>query len=74
MPFLDKVTRFAAVTPLIEAGRLLLPKQASWLAEFEQELLGFPSVAHDDQVDALSQFLNWQRKKQSQGKAQIRNI
>ena len=26
-----------------EAGRILLPKDAPWLAEFENELLGFPA-------------------------------
>ncbi len=31
-----------------------LPKDASWLAEFEAELLGFPGTRYDDQVDSLS--------------------
>lgn len=58
-PESDKETRFAAVTAIIEAGRMYLPKDASWLADFEKELLGFPNSRHDDQVDALSQLLNW---------------
>ncbi len=58
----DKVTRFAAVSALIEAGRLLLPEQAGWLADFEAEVLAFPAVGHDDQVDALTQYLDWVRK------------
>jgi hypothetical protein len=37
----------------------LLPKTALWLGEFTAELLAFPSGRHDDQVDALSQFLEW---------------
>jgi phage terminase large subunit-like protein len=41
----------------IEQGRVWLPKQAPWLEEFEQELANFPKSLHDDQVDALSQFL-----------------
>ncbi len=60
-PAQDKVTRFAAVSALIEAGRLALPKAAGWLADFEAEVLGFPAAAHDDQVDALTQYLNWIR-------------
>ena len=60
-PAQDKVTRFAAVSALIEAGRLVLPRQACWLADFEAEILGFPGVGHDDQVDALTQYLNWVR-------------
>ncbi len=59
----DKVTRFAQVTPLIEAGKVALPNYTSWLPEFEAELVGFPHAAHDDQVDALSQYLNWVRAK-----------
>lgn len=60
-PTVDKVTRFAAVSALIEAGKLWLPKEAPWVAGFERELLAFPAVAHDDQVDALSQYLGWVR-------------
>lgn len=59
----DKLTRFAAVTPLIEAGKVSPPEEAHWLAEFEHELVAFPAGAHDDQVDALSQYLNWIRGK-----------
>lgn len=65
-PKADKVTRFAQVTPMIEAGRVALPREASWLAEFEAELVSFPNGAHDDQVDALSQYLNWVRTREAQ--------
>ncbi|MGE0755095.1 MAG: phage terminase large subunit [Alphaproteobacteria bacterium] len=60
-PKTDKITRFAAVSALCEAGRLVLPRQAPWLASFEQELFMFPDHKHDDQVDALSQYLDWLR-------------
>jgi len=73
-PKLDKMTRFAQVTPLIEAGRVLLPEHAHWLAAFEQEVLAFPEAPHDDQVDALSQFLNWQRSREHMGKLGIRRM
>ena len=36
-----------------------LPKEAPWLADFEAELLAFPSGRYDDQVDALLLFLDW---------------
>lgn len=58
-PAADKLTRLIRVTPLMEAGKVALPKQASWLAAFEQELSRFPDGPHDDQVDAVSQYLNW---------------
>lgn len=56
-----KVVRFQGVTGRIEAGELRIPREARWLAEFRREMLDFPSGAHDDQIDALSQFLNWAR-------------
>lgn len=58
-PVADKVTRFSAQTPRIEAGEMYLPLEAPWLAGFERELLGFPNLKHDDQVDALTQLLAW---------------
>lgn len=62
----DKVTRFAGVTPLFEAGRVHLPHHnpdTAWLADYEAELFGFPHIPHDDQVDATSQFLHWARQR-----------
>lgn len=72
-PRLDKVSRFAAVTPMIESGRLMLPKDALWLAEFEAELLSFPGSAHDDAVDALSQYFDWLRLRKGEN-LRIRSI
>jgi predicted phage terminase large subunit-like protein len=56
---LDKMTRAAQQSAAIEAGRVLLPEQAPWLAELERELLGFPNARHDDQIDSMMQFLRW---------------
>jgi predicted phage terminase large subunit-like protein len=50
----DKVSRLNAVTPLIEGGRVHLPKDAPWLDDFINEAATFPSGKHDDQIDALS--------------------
>jgi predicted phage terminase large subunit-like protein len=55
----DKETRLARHQGRFEAGRILLPKESPWLAEFESELLAFPNDRHDDQVDALLLFLDW---------------
>jgi hypothetical protein len=35
-------------------GKVYLPRNAPWLAEFESELLSFPAGVHDDQVDVCS--------------------
>lgn len=61
-PIGAKEVRLQAVTPLIEAGRVHLPARASWLPAFQRELLMFPGGAHDDQVDALSQLLDFHKK------------
>ncbi len=68
MPDADKLTRFTRVTPLMEAGKVALPVHALWLAGFEAELMGFPDGAHDDQVDVVSQYLNWVRGRTGRGK------
>ena len=57
----DKVSRANAVTPLLEAGKVFLPENAAWRPQFEHEHEVFPGGANDDQVDTLTQFLNWAR-------------
>ncbi len=59
VPNQDKATRLMSVSAMIEAGRVMIPKEASWLADFRRELTLFPNARHDDQVDSLSQFLGW---------------
>ena len=60
----DKETRMYAATPLLEGELLYLPKSAPWLDDFLDEYLAFPNGKHDDQMDALSQFLNWHSERQ----------
>jgi predicted phage terminase large subunit-like protein len=55
----SKVDRMAAQSAIIEAGNVFIPVSASWLDTFRSELLAFPAGKHDDQVDSVSQFLNW---------------
>jgi predicted phage terminase large subunit-like protein len=56
----DKITRFSRSTRLIEPGYVHLPSTATWLQDFQKELLSFPNSRHDDQVDSVSQYLNWE--------------
>lgn len=60
-PEQDKYSRAAGVSSMVEAGRLVLPAEASWLDDFRRELLAFPNARNDDQVDALAQLLDWLR-------------
>jgi predicted phage terminase large subunit-like protein len=56
-PQINKKMRMAVQLEKFKSGTILLPKQASWLANFEDELFAFPDSRYDDQVDALSQGL-----------------
>jgi predicted phage terminase large subunit-like protein len=58
-PVADKVTRLNGETALLQGGSLIVPKSAPYLDDWLLEYRGFPHVKHDDQIDALSQFLNW---------------
>jgi len=49
----DKRVRASRVEPLVESGSVYLPESASWLDDFKSELLAFPAVQNDDQVDAF---------------------
>jgi predicted phage terminase large subunit-like protein len=62
IPEQDKYSRAAGVSSMVEAGKLVLPVEASWLDEFRRELLAFPNARNDDQVDALAQLLDWLRR------------
>ena len=53
-----KVARANAVTPLIEAGNVYLPKYSAFSEALVDECAAFPNGAHDDLVDCMSQGLN----------------
>jgi predicted phage terminase large subunit-like protein len=54
----SKEERLAAGSPLVVEGKVLVPREAAWLEGLFAELRKFPNGKHDDQVDALSLFLN----------------
>jgi predicted phage terminase large subunit-like protein len=74
MPTGDKVTRASVVSPVVEAGKVRLPKQAQWLSDYEDELFAFPNAAHDDQVDSTSQFLGWIKTRANTVQPRIRRL
>ena len=55
----DKRMRLVAQTATLENGFVFVLKDAPWLQDFLDELAIFPNGRHDDQVDALSQALDW---------------
>jgi predicted phage terminase large subunit-like protein len=52
----DKISRFVAVTPIIESGKMILLKGA-WNADYISQLVMFPQTEYDDYVDSTSQAL-----------------
>lgn len=57
----DKLTRLMEVQPRIQAGGVLLPEYAPWVADFVGECESFTaddSHAHDDQIDPLIDAVN----------------
>jgi len=54
----DKIARANAVTGILEAKRVFLPKNGDWVFDFIEECALFPNSAHDDRVDAFTQALN----------------
>lgn len=58
----SKDARLAAVTPMIAAGNVHIPKPelvGPWILEFVEEAAAFPNGTHDDQVDAMTQALEY---------------
>lgn len=56
-PLGSKQDRASQQSPKFERGEVYVPNEAPWLKTFEDELISFPHVKHDDQVDSVVQFL-----------------
>ena len=60
-PDRDKVSRMSVASAVFEAGQVFFPENAPWLPELERELFSFPGGKFDDQVNSVSQALNYGR-------------
>lgn len=56
----DKLGRANAITPYFESGNVHLPCEEidKTIEEMVDEMLKFPNGEHDDEVDAMTQYLN----------------
>jgi predicted phage terminase large subunit-like protein len=53
-PATDKITRAIPAANRVRSHLVFWPDFAEWLDEWEDEIAGFPTWAHDDQMDTLS--------------------
>ncbi len=53
-PISDKISRALPMQAKLNSGIVYFPKYASWLSEFETELLSFPIGKNDDQADCFA--------------------
>ena len=60
IPTESKTARAYAVSPLVEAGNVILPapELAPWIGGFIEQHAQFPLGSHDDMVDSTTQALN----------------
>jgi len=62
-PRIEKLARMQARSVMFETGRIILPREATWLPQYLSELLGFPNSEYDDQVDSTSQALDYLQRR-----------
>ena len=59
LPDRDKVARVHAVTPILESGRVWIPRGKDWAEDLFAEAIQFPYARHDDQVDAMAMAIHY---------------
>jgi predicted phage terminase large subunit-like protein len=59
MPTANKLDRLRQHRHTIRSGRVQLPQEAPWREDFVNEVATFPLTDFDDQIDAMTQFLDW---------------
>jgi len=69
---LPKAERYFASVERLYSGFAKLPRHAPWLDDLQREMQTFPAARYDDQVDSLSQFLNWAPNRQGRSILQDR--
>jgi predicted phage terminase large subunit-like protein len=59
----NKLARMSVQSGKFANGQVLLPRQAPWLKDLEEELFSFPGSRYDDQIDSISQALGFKISK-----------
>ena len=58
-PDRDKLSRVHTASPMLESGKVWLPKGKDWARDLFDEAIMFPYGAHDDQVDAMTMAIHY---------------
>ena len=61
-PTESKIARAEAISIYIETGNVYIPENSPYIADLEDEIINFPAVDHDDQIDCMTQALNYFRE------------
>lgn len=72
----DKVSRAFPAAARMEAGTVYFLQGAHWVPDLEDELLSFPTGAHDDQVDVISYAVQVmiEGKRRKKGKIDMKKL
>jgi len=70
----DKQSRTHAATPIMEDGRFFLWAGRKWVNDCEDELITYPRSDYDDQLDVITQFINWYEEKPVTARPRARAI
>jgi predicted phage terminase large subunit-like protein len=70
----SKIARVNSIAARLEAGRVLLPKGAGWVAGFLDECAAFPNAPHDDRVDCLCGMILSEEKTVRQFRRRVSSI
>ena len=54
---ISKEERLIFSSSLFEAGKVWLPENKPWVAEYIEEMISFPNAQFNDQVDSTTQYL-----------------
>ena len=57
IPKESKIARAEAISTYVESGNVYIPEQASYMNDLEFEIVNFPAVEHDDQIDIFGLLL-----------------
>jgi len=67
----SKLDRLVPQLDALQSGMIKFPTEPPWWDTLRREMAAFPDASHDDQVDSISQFLNWLGSRRGRGFMQI---